>query len=134
MTFQDKINLLKTKAGEIGCSERVLLPPLYRVQLAFGSESPPPLFLSFAHNAFVYGTFFCLFWSGTMLATAWQIHPIPIPIFIFCAMMLGMIFGMVVASNLQRRKKGLGIGSWEEFCASCVANQEAENVIALNQP
>ena len=58
MTFRDKINLLETRADEIGCSRRVLLPPLYRMQLAFGSEFPPPLFQGFGHNALVYGTGF----------------------------------------------------------------------------
>jgi hypothetical protein len=132
MTFEQKIDLLKTDDVLIGCPKRVLFPPLYRLQRSFGIKSPPPIFQSFARNAWTFGTFFGLFWSVSMLATAWQIHPISLPVFISAAIMSGLMFGLTIAWSLQRTRKRFGVGSWDDFWAFHEGRQEAQQGIPPN--
>ena len=134
MTLERKLELLNSGAVETGCSKRVLFPPLYRLQLAIGIKCPPPLFQSFARNAWTFGAFFGLFWSGAMWATSWQFYPIPMPIFIVMATMSGVMFGLIVASSLQRTRKRLRLGSWDEFWATYARKQEAEYAVPPSGP
>jgi apolipoprotein N-acyltransferase len=113
-----KIDSAVRRAIDAGIRPSDAAPPLYRLAWRLGFGLRPPLYASFAVNAFVMGGFYGvsmgvlgLFWA--MSRPGWR-PAMALPVLgLACA--AGAVFGVLMAGFMRRRARRAGLPPWDRL-------------------
>src|SRR5262249_21322097 len=97
MTHAEKVAYAIQDLGRCGISPFTVAPPFFRLLWLLGSRIPPPLFLRFADNALLLGSFFGILFGGSMWLIQWQYSPLPqatsVLVAVLASLFAGVLFG-----------------------------------------
>jgi len=119
MNQTSKLESYKQHMAAAGVSRFAALPPLWRLFWRLGIKIPPPVFLGFATNALIFGGYFGLSFGLTM----WLLHGLGVldsPVFStpWIASIVGVPFGLAMASEQRTLANKFQLGAWAEFPAN----------------
>jgi hypothetical protein len=91
------------------------IPATYRLLWWLGIKKRPALFASFWSNLILLGGYYAVFWGGMMWFITWQSRGYSPLASVITALAAGLLFGLIMASILRRRRKAKCLPGWEQL-------------------
>jgi hypothetical protein len=83
----------------------------------FGSELPPPYFLSFGIAFVISGAFFAIAFGALTGLLFYFASPVPVWLWLTAAGVAGLLFGLIMSAFWSFQRRRLGLPSWGEYPA-----------------
>jgi hypothetical protein len=115
MDFEHKLLAAFELLESRGVWRRNFAPPMFRLLWRFRVEAPPPHFCGFVQNVALVGGAFSIIWGLAMVALPVGLGGPRVVNAIVLALILGLLFGAVMAGYYRWSARRHGIPLWHEF-------------------
>jgi hypothetical protein len=113
MTHRQKVDRLIAELERRGVNRGSVAPPLFSTLWLLGLNVPPPYFLGFVPLTLLMGAPFGVLWGAVMWLVQWQFWHIPGKVAILGSVLIGTLFGLIMAGCYRLKAARLELPSWD---------------------